>query len=253
MNGLKIRTLHGIIALLCLVFAPTVCPAQESALSFTARLGYEVGGTMPIGLPASIRGLNSFSPRANILVGGEAHFRLSRRWGVTASLLVENKGMRTDARVMGYSMEFRQGNDNLKGVFWGNVVTEVDQWLVSLPVMASLDVRRVRVKLGPYVSWLLKGNFSGYAYNGYLRKDNPTGPKVLIGDEGNSRGDYDFDDSLRRCQFGAAAEADWRFFERLGAFARLSWGLTGVFHSDFKTIEQTMYPVYGALGLFYAF
>lgn len=249
------RMLYGLLAALCLVAVPTECQAQgdESAFSFTARLGYEVGGTMPIGLPASIRGLNSFSPRANVLVGGDAHYRFSQRWGVTASLLVENKGMRTDARVKGYSMEFRQGDDNLKGVFGGNVVTEVDQWLVSLPVMASLDVRRVRVNLGPYVSWLLKGNFSGYAYNGYLRKDNPTGPKVLIGDEGNTRGNYDFDDSLRRCQFGVAAEADWRFCGRLGAFARLSWGLTGVFHSNFKTIEQTMYPVYGALGLFYAF
>lgn len=206
-----------------------------------------------MGLPASIRGLDSYSPRANVVVGADAYRRLSPHWGVMASLLVENKGMRTDARVKGYSMEFRQGEDNLKGVFTGNVVTEVDQWMLSLPVMATLDVRRVRVKLGPYASWLFKCGFSGYAYSGYLRKDDPTGPKVLIGDDRDTRGDYDFADSMKRLQFGVIAGADWRFAERLGAFANLSWGLTGIFHSDFKTIEQTMLPIYCAIGVFYAF
>ena len=31
----------------------------------------------------------------------------------------------------------------------------------------------------------------------------------------------------------------------------LNWGLTGIFPSDFKTVEQTLYPVYGTIGVFY--
>ncbi len=240
------------IALALLTFDAS---AQDDAraLSFSARVGYEVGAATPLGIPASIRGLNSFNPRANVLVGGCAHVRLSSLWGVSASVQVENKGMKTDAKVKNYSMEFRQGKDQLKGFFTGNVITEVDEWMVSIPVMAALDVRRVRVKVGPYVSFLINGEFSGYAYDGYIRKGLPTGAKVIVGSDKDTRGDYDFADSMRKCQFGLAADADWRFCEHLGAFVNLSWGLTGVFHSDFKTIEQTMYPIFGSIGVSYEF
>ena len=66
-------------------------------------------------------------------------------------------------------------------------------------------------------------------------------------------GDYDFSDDMRKAQFGLMAGADWAFLGHLGAYLDLSWGLTGVFHSNFKTIEQAMYPIYGTVGLFYRF
>lgn len=37
----------------------------------------------------------------------------------------------------------------------------------------------------------------------------------------------------------------------LGVSADLNWGLTGIFPGDFKTVEQTLYPVYGTIGVFY--
>ena len=39
--------------------------------------------------------------------------------------------------------------------------------------------------------------------------------------------------------------------EGIGVSADLNWGLTGIFPSDFKTVEQTLYPVYGTIGVFY--
>jgi hypothetical protein len=39
--------------------------------------------------------------------------------------------------------------------------------------------------------------------------------------------------------------------EGIGMSADLNWGLTGIFPSDFKTVEQTLYPVYGTIGVFY--
>ena len=33
--------------------------------------------------------------------------------------------------------------------------------------------------------------------------------------------------------------------------ADLSWGLTGIFKKDFDTIEQTMFPIYGTIGVIY--
>jgi hypothetical protein len=52
---------------------------------------------------------------------------------------------------------------------------------------------------------------------------------------------------------GVAVGIDWAFHRRLGLSADLSWGLTGIHHGDFKTVEQTLFPIYGTIGLFYRF
>ena len=39
--------------------------------------------------------------------------------------------------------------------------------------------------------------------------------------------------------------------QRLGLSFDLSWGLTGIHKSDFKTVEQTLYPIYGTIALTY--
>jgi hypothetical protein len=40
-------------------------------------------------------------------------------------------------------------------------------------------------------------------------------------------------------------------YKNFGVSADLSWGLTGVFPGSFKTVEQTLYPIYGTIGVFY--
>jgi hypothetical protein len=62
---------------------------------------------------------------------------------------------------------------------------------------------------------------------------------------------YDFGDDMRTCQIGISVGIDWAFCRKLGLSADLSWGLSGIHHSDFKTVEQTLYPIYGTIGLFY--
>lgn len=243
-----------LLPLAALLALPVHLTAQETRpASITARIGYSIGGTTPLGMPASIRSLISFNPRANIVLGVDYTKPFSNLWGVRAGLRFENKGMKTDANVKTYQMEMRKGSDFISGVFTGGVVTEVDQWMITVPILANLQVRKVAVRLGPYVSFVLSSNFSGYAYDGYIRQGNPVGPKVIIGSAPGTRGDYDFSDELRHAQFGLMAGADWHFASHIGAFVDLSWGLTGVFKDSFKTIEQTMFPIYGALGLTYCF
>ena len=58
-------------------------------------------------------------------------------------------------------------------------------------------------------------------------------------------------DDMRSFQFGLTVGVDWAFYRQLGLSADLSWGLTGIHRSDFKTVEQTLYPIYGTIGLFY--
>ena len=93
--------------------------------------------------------------------------------------------------------------------------------------------------------------FSGIASDGYLRKDGPTGPKILMGNREGEWATYEFDDDMRSVQFGVGIGVDWQVYKCLGVSADLNWGLTGIFPSDFKTVEQTLYPVYGTIGVFY--
>lgn len=221
-------------------------------LRYMVRLGYSLGGTAPVGMPATIRSLDKFTPTNNTLLGLDAYKPLTDKWGLQAGFHYQNKGMKTDAKVKGYSMEMRRGDETLSGLFTGNVVTEVSEWMVTMPLQVAYNVSpNLRLKFGPYFSYVLSNNFSGYAYDGYLRVGDPTGDKVELGHAEGERGDYDFTEDLRHWQFGLDLGADWFFSNRFGAYAGLSWGLTNIFRKDFHVIEQSLYPIYGSIGLTY--
>lgn len=223
-------------------------------LQYYARAGYSLGGTAPIGMPATIRSLEKYYLKGNVTIGLDAYWALPKHWGLMGGLHFENKGMKIDARVKNYHMEIRKGSESLAGVFTGYVQTDVQQWMVTLPLQATYDLSsKVRLKLGPYFSYLASKSFSGAAYNGYLRQDDPTGPKVELGSEEGERGTYDFSDDMRKWQFGVDAGCDWYFSHRWGAFAGLTWGVSEVFKKDFHTIEQSLYSIYGTIGLIYQF
>ncbi len=233
---------------------PTQAVGIFDNLTYYARAGFSIGGTAPVGMPASIRGLDRYTVQPNVTLALDAYKPLGNGWGIMAGFHLENKDMETDARVKNYSMEIRQGSQSLAGRFTGNVITQVDEWMVTLPLMATYDVSpKVRLKAGPYLSYVLSNSFSGYAYGGYLRVGDPTGNKVEVGTDKASQGTYDFSDDLRHFQFGFDFGADWYFSRRWGAYADIAWGVTGIFEGDFKTIEQTLYPIYGTIGLTYKF
>ena len=164
----------------------------------------------------------------------------------------ENKGMKTDAGVKNYHMKMVRGGEELEGMFTGNVVTKVDQSLATIPVQATYDIsEKVRIKLGPYFSYVTSHKFEGYAYDGYLRQGDPTGIKVELGHEDGERGDYDFSSDMRNWQFGIDAGLDWYFSKRWGGFVGLTWGISEVFKKDFTVMDQSMYPIYGSIGLIY--
>jgi len=225
---------------------------NDSPWQFSLRLGYSVGGTAPIGLPASIRSLDSFTLQPNVQVGADVQRDFWGRWGLTAGLRFEGKHMQTDATVRGYYTEMVRGGQRLDGHFTGHVNTSVRQWMLTVPLAVTLRAgSRVTLHAGPYLSWLLSRQFSGYAYDGYLRVGDPTGAKVVMGSQPDSRGEYDFGDDMRRLQTGIDAGLDISLTPAWGAYASLSWGLTGIHRSGFTSVRQTMYPIYGTLGLTY--
>lgn len=60
--------------------------AHDNNIEYKVGLGFNVGGTMPIGLPAEIREINSYSPTANLSISGHALKMFSPQWGAQVGL-----------------------------------------------------------------------------------------------------------------------------------------------------------------------
>ncbi len=229
----------------------TFADLSDSKLSYEIRLGVNIGGTMPLGMPETIRGLNSYKPRFNPQIAGYVNIPLKYGVGLQTGLRVERKAMISDARVDTYKMAMvREGNE-IAGVFTGNVHTEVNLWSITVPVYATYDLSHYfRLRFGPYISFMLSRHFSGYAYKGHMRLGDPTGEKVDVGEDETSRGTYDFSEDMRHVLYGVDLGIDWYMGKTVGLFADFQWGLDGIFKGSFHTISQTMYPLYGTIGIF---
>ena len=222
------------------------------SLQLRIRAGYSIGATTPIPLPETIRSIDGYRLTPSFMVGFDAMLPLRGKWGVALGLHFENKGMEGDVTTKAYHMELVKGDSRIKGLFTGHVKQKVTQWMLTIPLQATLQLgRKVTLKGGPYMSVLLSRDFSGIASDGYLRQGDPTGAKILMGSKEDEWASYDFSDEMRRMQFGIGIGADWQVYRRLGVSADLNWGLTGIFPGDFKTVEQSLYPIYGTIGIFY--
>lgn len=230
-----------------------VAPAKKifEDLAYNLRVGYSIGGTAPVNMPASIRKLNKFTLTNNLQLGIDARRKFDDRWGALVGVHFENKGMNEDAQVKDYHMKIVRGGQALEGRFTGDVKTNVAEWMFTVPLMATYSLGSVTLKAGPYFSYVHSRTFDGDAHNGYLRVGDPTGAKVIIGDEPDTRGHYDFSHEMRRFQWGVDVGADWYFHKKTGVYADISWGLNGIHKSSFKTIEQTLYPIFGTIGIIY--
>lgn len=206
-----------------------------------------------MGMPATIRSLSRYTLQPNLLIGADVHKRYGdSKWGLMLGIHLEQKDMEIDARVKNYHMAIVQGTQRIEGMFTGQVVTETGLGTVTIPVLATYDVSpKVRLKAGPYVSYAYQAEFSGYAYGGYIRENNPMGAKVMVGVGDTARGSYDFSDSMRKLYVGIDVGADWYFSRCWGASIDLSWGLNGVFKGNFDVIDDTLYPIYANIGVTY--
>ena len=221
-------------------------------MTYYLRFGYGIGGTASMDMPATIRSMDSYKLTPNFTLGLGLHRGITQHWGMSTGLYLENKGMNVEATVKNYKMAIVQGGQRLEGNFTGGVSIEVEQWMLTLPLLATYSINnKWSVHVGPYFSYANSPKFTGYAYDGYIRVGDPTGAKIEIGSDENSRGSYDFSDSMRSWQFGMMIGADWRFYKQWGAFVDLTWGFTEIFKSSFDTIEQDLYPIYGTIGISY--
>lgn len=243
----KVIFITAIISVFSLQFS--VCRADS--LDVKLRVGYNIGGTAPLGLPASIRNIDAFRMTPSLAVGCDVALPLGEHWGLATGLHFENKGMDTEVTTKGYHMEMKKGSSQIDGLFTGHVQQDVSQWMVTLPICFKYRKSNLDFKAGAYVSLLVHKDFSGIAFDGYLRQGDPTGPRIDIGSTEADWATYDFSDEMRSLQWGVNVGMDWYWSRQMGLSADLKWGLSGIFQESFKTVEQTLYPIYGSVGVFY--
>lgn len=219
-------------------------------LEYEVKAGFSIGGTAPVPLPVEIRALESYNPTIAIAIEGNATKWFNSNWGLRMGIRLENKAMKTDARVKNYNLEMvATDGGQMQGAWTGYVKTKVQNSYLSVPVLATYKLNpRFRFNGGLFAAYLLEGEFSGSAYDGYLRNGDPTGDKVYV-----TEATYNFSDNLRKFSWGAQLGAEWRAFKHLNVYADLTWGLNDIFEKNFDTITFAMYPIYLNVGFGYAF
>lgn len=254
-----------ITAILLFAFSFTINAQEDRSKSlmwstlhgweYKIKAGFNIGGTSPIPLPQEIREINSFKPSMAISIEGDATKWVgeTRTWGFTLGLRLENKGMTTDATVKNYGMKIINANGGtLEGIWTGNVKTKVKNSYLTVPVLVNYQLsKRWQLSAGPYVSYLLEGDFSGHVYEGHLRTPDQTGSRIDF--SGESIATYDFSDNLRKFQWGLQAGAEWKAYKHLTVYSHLSWGMNDIFKKDFDTVKFAMYPIFLNIGFGYNF
>ena len=214
--------------------------------------GFNIGGASPLPLPRSIRKIDSFNPTLCISLQGAVEKRFRQTpWGMQIGIGFENKGMKTDATVKNYHMEAynADGSGKVEGAWTGHVKTNLDNNYLTFPVLVTYNFTdRWQMKAGPYVSWMFNGSFTGEAYDGYIRDQNPTGPKTEV-----TSATYDFSDELRKFHWGVILGGEFKAYKHLSVSLNLQWGLNGIFPSDSDKVTFALYPIYGNLGFNYLF
>ena len=160
-------------------------------LEYRLKAGFNIGGTSPLPLPEEIREIKGYDPTMQIAVEADV-VKWFNKWGLLVGLRLENKGMKTDARVKNYGMKMTSTDGSvIEGNWTGNVNTQVDNSYLTVPVLALYKIsKRWEVSAGAFFSYQTKGSFHGYVYDGYLREGDPTGEKVVF--EDGAQATYDF-------------------------------------------------------------
>ena len=257
----------------------SIMAASSVKPRLSLRLGYSIGGTIPIDFPAEMRALNSYSPKVNYQFGIDYERMLTDKYGLQLGLYLERRGFKSEVEMRHYDITLEQGGEKIKGPFSGNVVIEIVQIGVTIPVQATWHPdERWTLRLGPYVSYIHDRSFQGYAYgkkvydadgkwtgsfDAYIRRDEIRGEKVEIGDiykdeAGNvvdKRGTFsgeDYNSYLRRLQYGVDMGAEFKINRSWGAYANLSFGLNSAFNGkEGNPVSMALHPTYLTVGLTY--
>ena len=232
-------------------FDQTVLRMTVEGWHYQLRAGVNLGGMAPLPMPREIRSIESYNPLLNLYVEGRAEKLIGQTgFGVIMGFKLEQKGMKTDADVSNYYMEMTSDEGGyMEGNWTGHVSTKVRSSYVSVPIMLSYHISpRVMVAGGGYFSMKIGSDFSGTAYDGYLRNGNPTGERTEV-----DMAYYDFSSDMRQCHWGLQAGGEWKAYRNFSVTGEMTVGLNNIFPKGFRSVRFPLYPFYLNVGFAYNF
>lgn len=249
------KYLFSVIAILLFVSTTGI---QARNFDYRLKAGFNIGGTSPMPLPREIRKIKSYTPTMAFALGGDVLYHINDKWGLQGSLKFETKGMTTKANVKGYNITLDVSNGNetgeMKGYFTGDVKTKVRNEYFTLPIVGVYKFSpqsKWQLNAGVFFSVLIESEFSGYAYNGYLRNNTPTGDRIDIIEVND--GTYDFSGDIRKFNWGGQIGASWKAYRQFSLYGDLTMAANSIFKKDFESISFDMYNVYFNVGFSYTF
>ncbi|MBF1436798.1 MAG: PorT family protein, partial [Prevotella micans] len=119
--------------------------SENNGWEYEVKAGINIGGASPIPLPVEIRKVESYSPKFNGTIEGVVTKWLGaeKKWGISAGLKFEEKGMITGAQVKAYGMEIISEGSRVSGLWTGHVKTNYNSTMLTIPVMANYKLGRL--------------------------------------------------------------------------------------------------------------
>jgi len=231
--------------LIILILVQAVFAKQSGLWDYSAKLGLNLGGTMPFPIPANINKIESYSPNLFPTIEAEALKWVSEKIGISAGIRSDSKGMRTTAKVKEYTMNFK----DFEGRFDGTVDTDISVNYIGLPVLAHyVFAENFFVHAGAYYAYMISGEFKGAAYDGKLRDKDGSRMDVTIPQN------YDFSNEFRNYDAGLSLGLSvLPYNEHLMFSFDFNYGLMSIFPNDFNGIAYDMQNIYGKFSVGYLF
>lgn len=245
----RIILLSGLALLSAL---PISAANDNTGMEYSVSAGFNIGGSAPLGLPAEIRHIDSYTPALNLSIGAQAAYMISNSWGIGGGVFLETKGMTTSIQARNYhlTMNIIQGEDTgvKTGYYTGKIKNENKISYLTVPIFAQWrPANDWTVHAGPYLSVALDRSFIGKVYEGKMRED-PLHPALGI-----QKADYNYSDDIRRLDAGVSVGASWRFYRALSIRGVIQWGLLSTLDPSKRKIDMDTYNIYLNLGISYTF
>lgn len=239
------------------LLASTNCRAQDSyafpnhhGIEYRIAAGFNIGASAPMGIPAEIRKITDYQPTLNLSLGASATKMFSDKWGVSAGVTVENKGMQTGIEAKNYHLTMNiVSGDNTgtkTGYFTGRIKNKTKVAYITIPVTAVFrPTSNWQFEGGVYFSYAFNRSFDGQVSAGKLRED-PLHPVIAV-----SKAEYDYSSDIRRFDTGLSVGAQRRIYRSLAVRANLQWGLLSTLSPSTRKIDMNTYNIYLNLALVY--
>jgi hypothetical protein len=237
------------IALLTLLFLPTLLKAQDSKWLVYPSLGVDMGGAIPFPFSDIPKGSKG-TPKLNPSLGLGIEYQLTTKWSIGLDISYHQLEFSANADVRSQPFYFDNHQDIL--YFSGHTKTDVELRFLEFPVTAIYNINpRWSLIIGTYYSRVLEGTFNTKGTNGVLSNDKTITDAAQL--PGTANTSYSFNDELDNWDAGVLIGYRYNIFNRVYFWSNFNVGFNSIFTREFDNIDYEMYQLRLNAGVSFSF